>query len=134
MDQTVGTCNRNVVSMSNIRSAGSRRGCPTLIGYLLVGVLALLAGACGDDDAVPPPLPAYPRDGTLRLNHIQVVGSHNSYHIQPKEPLFSFLKHLFGDIVQAWAYTHPPLDEQFESQGVRQIEIDVFADPNGGLF
>ena len=31
-------------------------------------------------------------------------------------------------------YTHPPLMEQFESQGIRQIELDLYADPSGGLY
>ncbi len=31
-------------------------------------------------------------------------------------------------------YTHRPLGEQFSQLGIRQIELDVFADPKGGLF
>ncbi len=31
-------------------------------------------------------------------------------------------------------YTHPPLTYQFEHQGIRQIELDVYADPAGGLY
>jgi hypothetical protein len=31
-------------------------------------------------------------------------------------------------------YTHRPLDEQFGLLGIRQVELDVFADPEGGLF
>ena len=31
-------------------------------------------------------------------------------------------------------YTHPPLAEQFSQLGIRQVELDVYADPNGGLF
>jgi hypothetical protein len=33
-----------------------------------------------------------------------------------------------------WEYTHPPLEQQFGQQRVRQIELDVFADPDGGLY
>jgi hypothetical protein len=67
------------------------------------------------------------------LNEVQVLGSHNSYHIRPLEPLWSLLIDLdpgFG----AWEYTHLPLDQQFATQGVRQIELDVWVDPDGGLF
>ena len=31
-------------------------------------------------------------------------------------------------------YTHRPLIEQLERFGIRQFEIDVFADPEGGLY
>jgi hypothetical protein len=31
-------------------------------------------------------------------------------------------------------YTHIPLDQQFDTQGIRQIELDVWADPAGGLY
>lgn len=77
---------------------------------------------------------AYPKDGQLRLNHIQVVGSHNSYHVQPKPDLFAAITAFAPPLADAWEYTHPPLPEQFSDQGVRQIELDVFADPAGGLY
>jgi hypothetical protein len=76
----------------------------------------------------------FPLDAELRLNHIQVVGSHNSYHIMPQEPVYSALRQMFPPLADAWGYTHPPLDEQFELRGVRQVELDVFADPAGGLY
>jgi hypothetical protein len=60
--------------------------------------------------------------GSLRINQLQVVGSHNSYHVQPPPPA--------GNIPQ-WQYTHSPLGVQFESEGVRQIELDLYVDPNG---
>lgn len=77
---------------------------------------------------------AYPRDETLRLNHIQVVGSHNSYHIQPKPDLFAAIEAFAPPLAAAWEYTHLPLAEQFSDQGIRQIELDIFADPDGGLY
>jgi calcium-dependent phosphoinositide phospholipase C len=95
-------------------------------------LLATLVAACGsDNDTVAA---TYPNDSMLRLNQIQVLGTHNSYHIQPKEPLFSWLMHFSSDLALSLQYSHPPLDEQFEHQGIRQIELDVYADPNGGLF
>jgi hypothetical protein len=60
----------------------------------------------------------------LRLNQVQALGSHNSYHVAPDVEPFSLIPH--------WQYTHSPLDVQFESEGVRQIELDVFVDPEGG--
>jgi hypothetical protein len=69
----------------------------------------------------------------VALNEIQVLGTHNSYHIQPRPELFSLLV-AFDAAFNAWEYTHPPLDEQFSFQRIRQIELDVFADPQGGLY
>lgn len=72
-------------------------------------------------------------DDLVRLNQVQVIGTHNSYHIQPKEPLFSTVLTLDDQFLE-WEYTHVPLGEQFEFQGIRQIELDVYADPEGGLY
>jgi hypothetical protein len=69
----------------------------------------------------------------VALNEIQVLGSHNSYHIQPRPQLFALLL-IFDPSFRAWEYNHLPLDEQFTSHGIRQIELDVFADPQGGLY
>lgn len=70
----------------------------------------------------------------VRLNQIQALGSHNSYHVHPQEPLWSELLAATGETFFPWDYSHLPLDQQFASQNVRQIEIDVFADPDGGLY
>lgn len=75
-----------------------------------------------------------PLHDCLRLDEIQVIGSHNSYHRRPHEPLFSTLASFIPLIGTAWDYEHPPLDLQFGVEGVRQIELDVFADPEGGRY
>src|SRR5512132_4032810 len=69
----------------------------------------------------------------VHLNEIQVLGSHNSYHIRPLEPLWPALLNFLSIFYQI-DYTHIPLDQQFSTQGVRQIELDVWADPQGGLY
>lgn len=91
----------------------------------------LVAGLTRALDGCPA---AYPRDAVLRLNHMQVLGSHNSYHIQPRPPLFAALADFALVLAQAFEYTHLPLPEQFATQGIRQIELDIFADPDGGLY
>ena len=101
------------------------------VGHLaLAGLLAIGAIGCGDgnDDGGGSTI-----DDTVRLNQIQVIGSHNSYHIQPPEPRWSRLLEL-SDVFLAWEFTHEPLDEQFEVYNIRQIELDVWADPEGGLY
>jgi hypothetical protein len=77
-------------------------------------------------------------DHCVHLNELQVLGSHNSYHIQPAPGLDALLR-LFSPetafLADTFEYTHLPLDEQFELQGIRQIELDVFVDaPEGGLY
>ncbi|MBV8979650.1 MAG: hypothetical protein JO086_02010 [Acidimicrobiia bacterium] len=51
----------------------------------------------------------FPRDGVIRINDVQVRGTHNSY--QP--PL-------------------PPLERQLD-EGIRQLEVDVWVQPDGSL-
>jgi hypothetical protein len=72
-------------------------------------------------------------DDCVALNHVQVLGSHNSYHIQPRPELLAALL-AFDPIFHQIEYTHPPLPEQFGDEGIRQIELDVYADPAGGLY
>ncbi|NNL66094.1 MAG: hypothetical protein HKP30_07630 [Myxococcales bacterium] len=69
----------------------------------------------------------------VRMNELQVIGSHNSYHVEPVPELIDLFL-MFDPEAIAWEYTHPPLAFQFEAQGIRQIELDVFADPDGGLY
>jgi hypothetical protein len=69
----------------------------------------------------------------VHLNEMQVLGTHNSYHIRPLEPLWTALLNFFYLFYQD-DYTHISLDQQFETQGIRQIELDVWADSQGGLF
>lgn len=70
----------------------------------------------------------------VRLNQIQVIGTHNSYHIAPAPGIKSLIATIKSDLASSLDYTHRPLPEQFETLGIRQIELDVFADPKGGLF
>ena len=94
---------------------------------LWMGVAVIGATGCGGDNDAPT------IDDLVRLNEIQVIGSHNSYHIRAPEPRWSRLLEV-SDVFRAWEYTHPPLDEQFETRHIRQIELDVWADPDGGLY
>lgn len=68
-----------------------------------------------------------------RSNQIQVIGTHNSYHVAPV-PAVQELLRVGGDRARGLDYTHRPLPQQFSDLGIRQIELDVFADPAGGLF
>lgn len=74
---------------------------------------------------------AHAQDAELpvRMNHIQVVATHNSYHLKPEEPLFSQVKQAYPD-AKEWDYSHPPLDVQLD-RGVRSFELDAYHDPEG---
>jgi hypothetical protein len=68
-----------------------------------------------------------------RLNQIQAIGSHNSYHLAPPAAVLETIGKLNTGAAEAWNYSHPTLGRQL-SDGVRQIELDIYADTNGGRF
>ena len=70
----------------------------------------------------------------LKLNQIQVIGSHNSYRIHPVQDMFNLMTGLNPELAAGLDYGHPSFDVQFSQHGIRQIEIDVYHDPEGGLF
>ena len=105
--------------------SGNTKGIPCVA---LTAVLALLAG-CTDSKYT---LPA--TGEPTRLNHLQYLGTHNSYHIEPRADLLAVLLAFIPDEAPGFEYTHPPLLEQFTRQGIRQIELDIFHDPEGGLY
>jgi hypothetical protein len=74
-----------------------------------------------------------PGEDNLKLNQIQVIGTHNSYHagIAPNEAKLWQAKS--PEAFSGLDYQHQTLAEQFDS-GVRQIELDIFADGKGGLY
>ncbi len=72
-------------------------------------------------------------DAQVRINQIQVIGSHNSYHAGLLPGVRAFLAKEKPDSLRGLDYAHPPLDEQFNG-GIRQIELDVYADSKGGHY
>ena len=114
---------------------GGRRSFAALAAAIAVFCAMLAAaspvGAQGGDIVSP--------SDDVRLNQIQVIGSHNSYHIQPKSPLRGILRFAatiadLGEDPADLDYSHSPLPTQFGTEQIRQIELDVFADPAGGLY
>ena len=69
----------------------------------------------------------------LRLNQIQVIGSHNSYKqaIDPK--LFRVLQKADSASMSKIDYEHITLSEQL-NKGLLALEIDVYADIQGGKY
>lgn len=95
----------------------------------------------------------------VRINQIQVLGTHNSY-ARPVDPrLLDFADQAVGPLMsrmlsgmkpeqlaefreyhpndtllsEGLGYDHPPLSEQLDA-GLRSLEIDIFNDPEGGRF
>src|SRR5258707_1395133 len=74
-----------------------------------------------------------PARDAVKLNEIQVIGTHNSYHagLPPGEAKLFLDRN--PQVFQSLEYRHAPLDQQLTS-GVRQIELDIFADSEGGRY
>lgn len=113
------------------------------LAILLAAIFVTLSVRCGgdsgqpgapSDSVVPTTATAVPAVPELRINEIQVIGTHNSYHREPIEPLLSLMQSLDAELATTVEYTHRPLREQLEVLGMRQLELDLYADPEGGLF
>ncbi|HQN01769.1 MAG TPA: Ca2+-dependent phosphoinositide-specific phospholipase C [Candidatus Hydrogenedentes bacterium] len=64
----------------------------------------------------------------LLLNQIQVIGTHNSYHLRPPDVMLEVAASVTNDAA-SMDYSHDPLDIQLDN-GVRSFELDIqpFAD------
>ena len=90
--------------------------------YRVILLLGLLLAGC-----------ACAAEGDVRINELQVIGSHNSYHsgLAPSEA--RFLQTRAPDDFAGLDYRHPTLTRQLDD-GVRQLELDIFADSQGGRY
>ena len=94
---------------------------------LLAAVAAgLLAAAC----SVPA---AAGSDGPVRINQIQVIGTHNSYHAGLTPAVAKLLSAVAPKEFEGLDYSHGDLAAQLD-HGIRQVELDIFADAKGGRF
>ncbi len=69
----------------------------------------------------------------LHLNQLQIIGSHNSYKKALPAPFVSYLQAHTEVDVDRIRYSHIPLQAQLDL-GLRHLELDVVADPEGGLY
>ena len=95
-----------------------RRGKRTALVSLAAAVVVIAAISGASQSAGANRL-----DGKLRTNQVQVLATHNSYHIQQDAPIQSS---------PTTQYTHAPLDQQLDL-GVRGFEIDVVNAPDGSF-
>jgi Phosphoinositide phospholipase C, Ca2+-dependent len=69
----------------------------------------------------------------LRINELQYIGTHNSYHAGLGAGEARVLKARAPEFFATLDYSHPTLTRQL-NDGVRQIELDVYADARGGRY
>jgi len=67
--------------------------------------------------------------GELRLNQIQMLATHNSYHLRPAAAMLKAAIAIRKD-AKEWDYSRQPLDQQLEA-GVRSFELDLHLGPQG---
>ncbi len=72
-------------------------------------------------------------DANLKMNDIQVLGTHNSYKdwISPDE--FARFMEVAPEDARTLEYAHEPITNQLNA-GIRQFEIDIIYDPAGGVY
>jgi len=87
-----------------------------VVGCVLAGALAFAQG----------------KDG-VRINQVQIIGSHNSYHVGLTPGIKAFLLEKNPKSERGLDYSHQPIPNQLDI-GVRQLEIDIYADSKGGLY
>lgn len=95
--------------------------------------LSFLFGACKKEE------PEVCTVEDAKINTLQFLGSHNSFRIKTYQPIFDVVQNLANILPEdlnpeGWDYTHLPLPDQFSNHQIRSIELDVFYDPDGGLF
>jgi hypothetical protein len=87
---------------------------------LLIPVALASCAPSSDMDQVP-------------INHIQVIGSHNSYKQAIAPGLFRLMEEKDSAAASKLDYSHISLPAQLD-MGLRDLEIDVYADTSGGRF
>src|SRR6185436_8649766 len=110
--------------------------------YALVATLLFLIApvhaepACDLEAAAAPDDASCARawmDENLRVNDLLSVGTHNSYKAAIPDAEMTQLRARSTRAATVLDYSHRPLAEELDD-GARQIELDVYYDPQGGRF
>jgi hypothetical protein len=86
----------------------------------MIPLIALLAAAAAPADPV-------------RINDVVMIGTHNSYKLAVPAERLAALRAKDAKAADSIDYAHRPLEEQLNA-GARQLELDVYYDPHGGLY
>jgi len=73
------------------------------------------------------------QDKVVRLNQIQVVGTHNSYNMGFAPSEAKYFQKYYAKAYHGLEYHHQTLPQQLDA-GARQLELDIVQDPQGGRF
>ena len=72
-------------------------------------------------------------DENLHVNDLLSIGTHNSYKSAIPDAEMSQLRARSSRAAIVLDYSHRPLNEELDD-GARQLELDVYYDPQGGRF
>lgn len=72
-------------------------------------------------------------DPPLRINDLVTIGTHNSYKLAMPAERMAQLRAADAGSADALDYAHRPILDQLDA-GARQLELDVWYDPRGGLY
>jgi hypothetical protein len=98
-----------------------------LYNYLLSALFFLIVTSCQSRQ------PSQEKDLSVKINQIQVIGSHNSYKQAIEPALMQLLMATDSARFLPLDYSHISLREQLDL-GLRKLEIDLVHDPQGGRF
>jgi hypothetical protein len=103
-------------------------------------ILALFLGTSCNDDKDSTVMETCPdKIENLKINQYQTLGSHNSYRKNTQPEIVDFMNASAellpeGFSPASWDYTHETFEDQLNIYGLRSFELDVYRDPEGGLF
>lgn len=100
--------------------------------FVLIAV-ASTAAACELERPSPQPSCTQAAVDALRLDDLQVIGTHNSYKRAMPEAELAAHRSVDAAGADGLDYAHPPLAQQLDL-GLRALELDVYHDPHGGRY
>lgn len=107
-----------------------KKDCPIPVDIILIDTI---------NDTLQPPPTAVDSTNFLRINQIQMIGSHNSYRMKTYEPIYNFVQGISFLLPaqynpDGWDYNHETFPVQLNDYEIRSMEIDIYNDPQGGQF
>lgn len=110
------------------------RGTVAALASVAVAATGLTGTALTSDRGTSPESAEFRSTGSaLRLNQVQVIGAHNAYHREaPDDEKKVQLSQDPG--AGNLFYSHASIPFQLADQNVRGLELDLFPDPQGGLY
>ena len=106
---------------------------PILKRIVPIAIVAIIALSFSDETKISA--------DELKLNQVQIIATHNSYHLKTDKAVFRFLQFLHharflpkGLNPDELDYTKDSLSVQLGQYNVRGLELDVWRDPKGGRF